>query len=81
MSRSTTHRASPFHCPYCGDVDLYPREEGGARDWECRACLRAFAVTYLGQVARPPRTGQSADQSADQSAGPGVTEAVSGGTS
>ena len=21
--------------------------------WECRACLRAFAVTFLGQVERP----------------------------
>jgi hypothetical protein len=44
----STH-ASPFHCPYCGEQDLFPRADG----WECRACLRAFSVTYLGQVARP----------------------------
>ena len=44
-----TRHASPFHCPYCGEEDLYPREDG----WECRACLRAFSVTVLGQVPRP----------------------------
>jgi ribosomal protein L37AE/L43A len=44
-----TRHASPFHCPYCGEQDLYPREDG----WECRACLRAFSVTFLGQVPRP----------------------------
>jgi hypothetical protein len=56
-----TPHASPFHCPYCGEQDLYPREDG----WECRACLRAFAVTFLGQVPRPA----------------GVTSPVSEGTS
>jgi transposase-like protein len=45
-----SRHASPFHCPYCGEQDLFPREDG----WECRACLRAFSVTFLGQVARPP---------------------------
>ena len=45
----STRHASPFHCPYCGEQDLFPREDG----WECRACLRAFSVTFLGQVARP----------------------------
>ena len=44
-----TRHASPFHCPYCGEQDLFPREDG----WECRACLRAFAVTFLGQLPRP----------------------------
>ena len=44
-----SRHASPFHCPYCGEQDLFPREDG----WECRACLRAFSVTFLGQVARP----------------------------
>jgi len=44
-----TRHASPFHCPYCGEQDLYPREDG----WECRACLRAFSVTFLGQLPRP----------------------------
>ena len=32
-----------------GDEHLFPREDG----WECRSCLRAFAVTFLGQVERP----------------------------
>ena len=48
-----TERAVPFHCPYCGEENLFPREDG----WECRACLRAFAVTYLGQLARPATAG------------------------
>jgi hypothetical protein len=56
-----SRHASPFHCPYCGEQDLYPREDG----WECRACLRAFSVTFLGQVARPE----------------GVTSPVNGGAS
>ncbi len=41
-----TTRAAPFHCPYCGGENLFPREDG----WECRSCLRAFAVTYLGMI-------------------------------
>jgi hypothetical protein len=45
-----SRHASPFHCPYCGEQDLFPRADG----WECRACLRAFSVTFLGQIARPP---------------------------
>jgi hypothetical protein len=51
-----SERAVPFHCPYCGGEDLYPREDG----WECRACLRAFAVTFLGQVRRPADLGKGA---------------------
>ena len=47
--RFMTERAVPFHCPYCGEENLFPREDG----WECRACLRAFSVTFLGQVRRP----------------------------
>lgn len=44
-----SRQASPFHCPYCAEDDLYPREDG----WECRACLRAFALTFLGQLPHP----------------------------
>ena len=36
-------------CPDCGQpgsMALAGPEEG----WECRSCLRAFAVTYLGMV-------------------------------
>ncbi len=40
-------RAVPFHCPYCGEQDLWPIEDGG---WECHGCLRAFSVRMLGMV-------------------------------
>jgi ribosomal protein L37AE/L43A len=45
-----TTRAVPFHCPYCGDEDLRPH---GATHgtWECRACLRAFSLRFVGQLA------------------------------
>jgi ribosomal protein L37AE/L43A len=36
-----SERAAPFYCPYCGDEDLRPSEEG-AGSWECAACNRAF---------------------------------------
>lgn len=42
-----------MHCPYCAEETLFPREKG----WECRSCLRAFSVTFLGLV-----TGRRADQ-------------------
>lgn len=40
-----TERATPYHCPYCGDEDLRP-EEGGA--WLCSACRRVFTVKLIG---------------------------------
>ncbi len=46
-------RAVPFHCPYCGDEDLWPHEaaEGSSHGtWECRSCLRAFRLGMLGLV-------------------------------
>jgi transposase-like protein len=49
-------RAVPFHCPYCGEENLFPHEtdEGsGHGAWECRSCLRAFKVNMIGQL-RPP---------------------------
>jgi transposase-like protein len=45
-----SERAAPFYCPYCGDEDLRPSEEGHG-SWECRACNRAFRVTFLGLLA------------------------------
>ena len=48
-----SERAQPFHCPYCGDENLFPQEGAGA--WECRSCLRAFSVKYLG-LTRPGST-------------------------
>lgn len=57
-----SERAVPFHCPYCGDENLWPHEpaEGaGHGAWECRSCLRAFKLSMLGLVrptgsATPP---------------------------
>jgi transposase-like protein len=49
-------RAVPFHCPYCGDENLWPHESdqgSGHGEWECRSCLRAFKVTMIGQLNRP----------------------------
>jgi transposase-like protein len=45
-------RAVPFHCPYCGDENLRPSEEGHGA-WECHSCLRAFSLKMLGQLRRP----------------------------
>ncbi len=44
-----SQRAVPFHCPYCGETDLWPSEEGHG-SWECRGCLRAFKLSMLGLV-------------------------------
>ena len=56
-------RAVPFHCPYCGDQDLWPHEgeQGGSThgEWECGACLRAFSLKMLGLV-RPAMSGSEA---------------------
>jgi hypothetical protein len=57
-------RGVPFHCPYCGETDLWPfearrlapqeppREAAKAAHgaWECRGCLRAFQLKMLGLV-------------------------------
>ena len=45
----STERATPFHCPYCGDENLWPHE-GAHGSWECRSCLRAFTLKPLGLV-------------------------------
>ncbi|AGC61031.1 hypothetical protein MULP_01004 [Mycobacterium liflandii 128FXT] len=31
-----------FYCPYCGGQALFPIDE---HCWECRSCIRIFAVT------------------------------------
>ncbi|GGZ34528.1 hypothetical protein GCM10010387_30660 [Streptomyces inusitatus] len=46
-----SERAAPFYCPYCGDEDLRPSEEGHGA-WECHGCNRAFQVKYLGLLTR-----------------------------
>ncbi len=47
-----TARAVPFHCPYCADEDLRPHGEKHG-EWECRSCLRAFKLNFIGQLAPP----------------------------
>ena len=54
----SSRHASPFHCPYCAEDNLFPREDG----WECRSCLRAFNVTFLGQIARPGSTTETVER-------------------
>jgi transposase-like protein len=46
-----SERSVPFHCPYCGDENLRPGEEGHG-SWECHACLRAFSLRMLGMIPR-----------------------------
>ena len=44
-------RSTPLYCPYCGDEDLRPSEEGHGA-WECAACNRAFQLKFLGLLSR-----------------------------
>ena len=44
-----------MYCPYCAEETLFPIEAGG---WECRSCLRAFSVAFLGLIAARQRAGQ-----------------------
>ncbi|WP_433858770.1 hypothetical protein [Streptomyces kronopolitis] len=46
-----SERAAPFYCPYCGDEDLQPSEEGRGA-WECRSCSRAFRLSFLGLLSQ-----------------------------
>ncbi|MDB1089189.1 hypothetical protein PJ985_16630 [Streptomyces sp. ACA25] len=63
-----SERAAPFYCPYCGDEDLRPSEEGPGV-WECAACNRAFRLKFLGLLsrglARPPHGGGEGDHDGD----------------
>ena len=52
-----SERAVPFHCPYCGETDLWPSEAGHG-SWECRSCLRAFTVKMHGQIRPSGQSGQ-----------------------
>ena len=44
---TTSARAVPFYCPYCGEEDLEPQ---GAADgeWHCRSCTRSFRLRFAG---------------------------------
>ncbi|HEX2360529.1 MAG TPA: hypothetical protein VHI11_00500 [Jiangellaceae bacterium] len=46
----TETRAAVFYCPFCAEEDLHPVEQHGG--WECRSCLRVFAVRMLGLASR-----------------------------
>ncbi|MDP9317490.1 MAG: hypothetical protein M3O94_00135 [Actinomycetota bacterium] len=40
----------PLHCPYCAGENLHPHgADHGA--WECRECLRVFAVKLIGLLS------------------------------
>ena len=58
MSTETSHanRQAVLYCPYCAEETLFPLETGG---WECRSCLRAFSVTFLGLVPAEPSAPRS----------------------
>ncbi|MBC2906476.1 hypothetical protein [Streptomyces cupreus] len=62
-----SERAAPFYCPYCGDEDLRPSEQGHGA-WECAACNRAFQLKFLGLLARGV-SGRSAPVSSDRARG------------
>jgi transposase-like protein len=46
-------RAFPLYCPFCGDEDLRPHSDQHGT-WECRACARAFSLTFLGLIPSFP---------------------------
>ena len=48
-SAHSQDRQAVMFCPYCAEETLFPLEGGG---WECRSCLRAFSVTFLGLAPR-----------------------------
>ena len=47
---SSEIRAAPLYCPYCGEEDLRPSEEGPGA-WECHSCARVFSVKFLGLLS------------------------------
>lgn len=40
-------RTPVLFCPFCAEEDLHPHEASHGA-WECRSCLRVFAVRLLG---------------------------------
>jgi hypothetical protein len=40
----------PLHCPYCAGESLHPHGDAPGA-WECRECLRAFGVRFLGLLS------------------------------
>ena len=60
-SHGSAGRQPISYCPFCAEETLFPRESGG---WECRSCLRAFSVTFLGLVTN--RSSSPAVEGGDQ---------------
>lgn len=50
MTETSSGHQSIAYCPYCSEENLFPTEQG----WECRSCLRAFNVKFLGLGSRTP---------------------------
>jgi ribosomal protein L37AE/L43A len=50
-----SERLVPYSCPYCADEDLRPHGETHG-EWECRSCLRAFRLKFLGHLTRTDGT-------------------------
>lgn len=43
-------RTVPYYCPYCGGEELRPHDASPGT-WDCRECLRSFALRRLTQPA------------------------------
>ena len=41
---STTPRAAPFYCPFCGEQELRPAAPSG---WRCEVCERVFELQLV----------------------------------
>ncbi|WP_156757720.1 Insertion element protein [Actinokineospora pegani] len=54
-----SERATPFHCPYCGEEDLRPQEEPQSA-WLCTACRRVFTVKFVGLNLTTQQAGRGA---------------------
>lgn len=46
-------RVVPYHCPFCAESDLRPHPMSSGA-WHCRACLRTFAVSFMGLAPADP---------------------------
>jgi transposase-like protein len=44
---STSARAQPFYCPYCGEQDFRPFGEEPSQ-FLCGSCARHYTVRFLG---------------------------------
>ncbi|HSA52525.1 MAG TPA: hypothetical protein VLH10_20765 [Yinghuangia sp.] len=77
-----SERAAPFYCPYCGDEDLRPREDGHG-SWLCGACRRAFTLRFQGLVfsenAPTTSAGSAQEQTDARTQTPNSTAATTAG--